>query len=434
MSVKTKAKRVAPMDGAHGHGLLGCHWIDSGSWPRYRYVCATKDTSPGDVVCRAPAYAATVCEEWKRRVCAACFTIADARLSQSCPKCDQCYYCDERCQERHKLSHSRVCPALQGFAQLKRTDKETMAVLRLLLEVLAIEHTTSGGTSTFDALQHHPAQFNTSKEVTEWSKCCACFRELCEACAWCPWTSTEGQGETPPPPPTDEELHALTSRIDCNCFGVFRPGCGDGRARMSMGRNVDLLGRGLYLEAALFNHSCAPNCFVSAGALSLEVIADETVSAGDELCISYCDIQQPLAQRQKMLHRAYHFECSCDRCTSEAAPHGAKPAKLSYNSRGGSKKPPATKRERRERREERGRVVGASAASISAEGMQIHISVDLRVLLKLTKVQPHATTTGTATSTSGRRRAAPSARVVQEPRCCVFLKCQAVAPPTIDIT
>ena len=62
---------------------------------------------------------------------------------------------------------------------------------------------------------------------------------------------------------TDDELHALVSRIDSNCFGVYKSGCGDvsdgRRPRLALGRNVDLLGRGLYLEAALFNHSCSPN-------------------------------------------------------------------------------------------------------------------------------------------------------------------------------
>ena len=78
-------------------------------------------------------------------------------------------------------------------------------------------------------------------------------------------------------------------------------------ARTSLGRNVDLLGRGVYLDAALFNHSCAPNCSVSAGAWSLEMVVDEAVSAGDELTISYIETQQPLAARQKALR-------SCARC------------------------------------------------------------------------------------------------------------------------
>ena len=45
----------------------------------------------------------------------------------------------------------------------------------------------SGNEATFDALQHHPPQFDTSKDAIEWSKCCTIFRRLCEACSWCPW-------------------------------------------------------------------------------------------------------------------------------------------------------------------------------------------------------------------------------------------------------
>ena len=125
------------------------------------------------------------------------------------------------------------------------------------------------------------------------------------------------------PPPTDDELHALVSRVDSNCFGIYRSGAGEagggGRARVdALGRDVDLLGRGVYLAAALFNHSCAPNCCVSAGALRLEVqlLDDESAAPGDELTISYIDTQLPRAARQRLLATHYHFDCGCERCAN----------------------------------------------------------------------------------------------------------------------
>jgi len=389
-------------------GLIDCQTVDSGVWPRFRYVKAMTDLRPGSVVCRASAFVVTVSEEWTRRVCAACFAVADARLATCCSDCAQCFYCDGTCRDRHRASHSAVCPALQHFGQLKKVGKETMAVLRMLLEVLALEHGSNRGTAigneggpTYDALQHHPLAFDTPKETTDWTKCCASFRTLVAACPWCPWRCGEG-GEgspTPPPPPTDAELHSLVSRIDSNCFGVFRPGSGDAAPRLAMGRNVDLLGRGLYLHAAMFNHSCSPNCSVSAGASTLEVVVDEMVHAGQELCISYIDLQQPVSARQKALSRHYHFVCECERCTEERSPAAGKAAtsRLSYHnaSHGGPKKQPPTKREKRDRREQRAMTTSTTASSGSGGGgdrsphacerFEVVVHLELRVLLKLTK-------------------------------------------------
>ena len=170
----------------------------------------------------------------------------------------------------------------------------------------------------------------------------------------------------------------------------------------------------------------------------MQVVVDEAVEAGAELCISYCDIQQPLAQRQKQLQRHYHFDCGCERCTAEAAPGGggkAAAAKMSYSSRGGPKKPPPSKREKRERREERSSSKASSSGGASVShsvvavpGAIVHVSVDLRVLLKLTKAPPTSTpTTGTAQHGRKGKAAQPSAPL-QEPRCCVFLRCKSVAP------
>lgn len=316
-----------------------------------------------------------------------------------CCVCQQCSYCSEACQEQHRPIHERVCPALQRWAQMKKAGKETMAVLRLLLEALAIDYapavqTRSAdaaqnvvGAPSFSALQHHPATYDTPKEASEWARCCASFRGVVEACEWCPWRP-DGAGSTSHrPPPTDAELHALASRIDSNCFGIFRDGHGDGAPRLaSNGRNVDLLGRGVYLDAALFNHSCSPNCSVTSGARRLSVVCETPVAAGAELTIAYVDTQQPLAARQKLLRTHYHFECACVRCVAEAAP-GATGAKLSYQSGGGTRKAPPSKREKREKREQKA-TRPSGVGDTEGEGVaaaEVRVLVDLRVLLKLAK-------------------------------------------------
>ena len=126
-------------------GLHGCRVIDSGLWPRYRYVEAAEPIAEGAVVAVSPAFAVTVTEEWRRRVCAHCFSVAEQRLETSCEQCDQVYYCNSDCRSQH-ASHRHVCPALRRFGALKKVGKETMAVMRLLLEVLANEHHQAAAT------------------------------------------------------------------------------------------------------------------------------------------------------------------------------------------------------------------------------------------------------------------------------------------------
>ena len=369
-------------------------------------------------------------------------------------------------------------------------------MLRLLLEVLATEHAgkqiagppllpdaelqadtaISRGCPSFERLQHHPPSFTTSKEASEWSSTCRSFRAIVEQCEWCPWSigrecgsggggsggggsggggsggscGGAGIGTSPPPPtspPTDTELHALVSRIDSNCFGVFRMGHGEAASKTrtnAAGRNVDLLGRGVYLDACLFNHSCAPNCSVSTGVHSLHVTVDEAVEAGDELTISYCDLLQPYAARQRYLRKAYHFDCACERCTAEAAGdrEAAAAVKLSYSSGGGTKQPARSKKERRERREERKPSASIGSTLTAAAATSVHVHVDLRVLLKLVKAATptaeaqDAEDVGASSTTPRRSKGGGnrSRRIQQlqpqrkEPVCCVFLKCKAARP------
>ena len=292
---------------------------------------------------------------------------------------------------------------------------------------------------TFGALQHHPPVFDSLKEAHDWSKCAALFRAVVETCPWCPWLTPASLQA----PPTDDELFGLVSRIDSNVFGVFGREVGDGPTRIANGRNVDLIGHGVYLGASLFNHSCTPNCFVSSGVHSLCVTVDSAVGADEELTIAYCDVQLPLAARRRQLSRHYRFECSCERCEAEAS--GVSKPKLSYSGGGGG--PPKgglTKREKRERREQREEAKVRSGAASSGghpqgalgcagdggagveaggRGGGVLVAVDLRVLLKLQKA--HATTTTGYTSQPARRKkrsGGPPAAPVAVPTCCVGLR------------
>lgn len=362
---KAGSESDAARNAQRGPEYRGCAVQHSGDWPRHRYLAATKDLSPGHVACLAPAHCLSVVEEWKRRTCAWCFSIGAGRLETRCAACDQAFYCNRACMDAHASSsrpgcvrHSDVCPALARFTSLKRVDKGMQAVMRLLLECVARLALEEGGLAPsqctdgtdaatpptgFMALQHHPPKFDSVKETKAWAKCCTLFRAAVEACPWCPWRGS------PAAALSDSQLQQMVSRIDSNVFGVF-----------SKGAEGKLYAHGVYLAAAMFNHSCLPNCVAGTDASEMEVSVLEPIPAGAELTIAYTDVNAPLGARQKALRQHYNFLCGCTRCAAEeraarsGAGGGGRPKIVYDDKRGGNDATcHLTKRERRERREQR---------------------------------------------------------------------------------
>eukprot|EP00439_Symbiodinium_sp_Y106_P009584 s4112_g1.t1 len=69
---------------------------------------------------------------------------------------------------------------------------------------------------------------------------------------------------------------------------------------------------------ARLNHSCSPNCQQSwdatSGTEKLYAMCD--IREGDELCITYCDLRKPRADRKVELRLKYGFDCACPACSS----------------------------------------------------------------------------------------------------------------------
>ncbi|EOD10686.1 hypothetical protein EMIHUDRAFT_215475 [Emiliania huxleyi CCMP1516] len=257
-----------------------------------RFMVAASQIAPDDVVCDAPAYCVCTFEEWRKRVCASCFSLGSGRLTVRCPNCEHAFYCSEQCRTRHRIEgsvgsapHGRVCAALRCFAPLRKYGKSTA----------------------------------NPKEAQEWARVSAAFRTLLSRCDW--WHA---------PPPSDDELFALVSRLDSNIFGCFVRDDGA------------IFGHACYLQAATFNHSCEPNCVAMRGVARMRIVAQEAVAAGEPLTISYIDANRPVHARRKDLSDHYHFTCDCPRCTAEAA-NGAVRTKLTYGGGGALRRDAAGK-------------------------------------------------------------------------------------------
>jgi SET and MYND domain-containing protein len=78
-------------------------------------------------------------------------------------------------------------------------------------------------------------------------------------------------------------------------------------------------GSALYLLASLYNHSCEPNVnvmFPNNDAVAVFTAARH-IAAGEQLHITYTDVEQEADVRQEYLAFAYGFNCQCVRCQEE---------------------------------------------------------------------------------------------------------------------
>jgi len=109
-----------------------------------------------------------------------------------------------------------------------------------------------------------------------------------------------------PPKTTEAAVISMLARLRCNIFS-FADEAGQ------------ILGAGCYSRAAMFNHSCAPNCVVTYGRdgrLFMRTACE--VGRHTELTHSYTDLCVPTHMRRRALHNQYGFICDCPRCVDGA--------------------------------------------------------------------------------------------------------------------
>ena len=81
-------------------------------------------------------------------------------------------------------------------------------------------------------------------------------------------------------------------------------------------------GTAMFSTTCKMNHSCNPNVVVVYRGLKwneplvAQCIATRDIEPGEELCISYVDVNQPVEARGRELAN-YGFECSCEKCYAE---------------------------------------------------------------------------------------------------------------------
>ncbi|KAL1687435.1 hypothetical protein GGG16DRAFT_62164 [Schizophyllum commune] len=103
-------------------------------------------------------------------------------------------------------------------------------------------------------------------------------------------------------------LRAILARDHANAFGIFD---------MQEKGDSEMLGWAVYVAGSYFNHDCAPNVRKICRGRALQFVTTRDVAPGEELCISYVDVQDTKASRAAQFAQHWNFVCGCGRCRGE---------------------------------------------------------------------------------------------------------------------
>ncbi|SAM04390.1 hypothetical protein [Absidia glauca] len=108
-------------------------------------------------------------------------------------------------------------------------------------------------------------------------------------------------------------FRAIYYREMANSFGLWEQSK-DGDAVTD---DLELLGFGIYPSAVYFNHACEANAIKIRHGRAMHFYTKRAVARGEEVCISYGNVDAPFQERRQRLLDHYHFVCACTRCLSE---------------------------------------------------------------------------------------------------------------------
>ena len=261
-----------------------------------RCAIAAKTLPAGSAVARfsGKPYASCPLPSQRERLCAACLKPAQENQRHlRCGRCKWVRYCGQSCQRGDWALHKHECPALaeNSDSPLRRLADGPAADVLLAGRCLWRRHGVTDPSpedKAFDAMERAtPTQ--DEKRLGQ--------------------LAADTPGLLPPLDDGNIDAFFSPSDIVAKLIASF--------ARNNFGCLNDLLsvvGAGCYPDAALLNHSCAPNCVLAFDGAHLEIRTIKPVEKSEELTHSYVDLCQPTVTRRRVLKGRYGFDCVCERC------------------------------------------------------------------------------------------------------------------------
>ncbi|KAF8915674.1 hypothetical protein CPB85DRAFT_1432697 [Mucidula mucida] len=102
-------------------------------------------------------------------------------------------------------------------------------------------------------------------------------------------------------------VRQMLARDQGNAFGLYE-----------MEGDTEMFGFAMYTWGSYFNHDCTPNIRKERHGRCMAFYTAREIHSGEELCISYIDIKDTVAQRQEELMKEWYFRCVCGKCNEES--------------------------------------------------------------------------------------------------------------------
>ncbi len=259
-----------------------------------RGAVAVGEIAPGTVVLSCEPLFALLCDN--DSTCAWCFADSDPYgppYRRKCERCGIARYCSDRCRELARSAHEAdECTVVAAVAALGEREED---IVEDVLSVALVETLRKRGKSaSFDEELCWAEQLDKGR-----------LKRVAE-------TSARVLGHIVEP----ERAQAIVGKIASNSFGLDTP-MREGEFNESGERDVNFLGRVVYVEASFFNHTCdAPNVVRVRAGRRIHFLAGRAIADGEELCITYINSARHAdnVERQAKLFEYYAFHCNCGVC------------------------------------------------------------------------------------------------------------------------
>ncbi|KAG7393383.1 hypothetical protein PHYPSEUDO_009587 [Phytophthora pseudosyringae] len=268
---------------------------------RGRLLCTARDVKAGESVLRDRAYGNVVLSANRTALCAVCLRAADADIC--CDDCSKVFFCSEECQEKLHDVHEKECEALEEVDLAASKTSTDVDLLRLLIRILASrsQDAADGKLHADEEGAVRGSYANVKDLVHVLDKEGGPWADHVRAGAKKILEDLPDECHLPV-----EEILVIAAQINENAYSLD-----------ALDEKHLVAAVGLFPICGLVNHSCQPNCtWSNAGDSIMEIRALRDMKEGEEITLSYIDIDKERNERRKELRDTKHFDCRCERCST----------------------------------------------------------------------------------------------------------------------
>ncbi|KAM9971991.1 hypothetical protein ACTFIW_011981 [Dictyostelium discoideum] len=311
-----------------------------------RYLIATRDIQIGEDLLKCKSYFAVTSETLKTTSCFNCIKQLPSviKLSLKCNQCNEIWYCNEQCKNENINKHQHYeCKFYKKLKSPKlkvhpNFDIETFTEIRMIVGLLSRyyqdillnnkfieqqlnnnnnnnnnnndEQLTNTLDDVFDLVENQVTEESNPAAKERIDSIVEFISELFYLVLLGSTTTTksiinDNNDKIEMIRKINEKSRSIIHKTRCNQFGIWT-------------KNDKCIGVAVSPSSSYFNHSCIPNCTDVRDGSNMTFKSLYPIKKGDQLTISYIELDQPIQDRKDELKYGYYFDCICPRCNGDS--------------------------------------------------------------------------------------------------------------------